>query len=135
MYLFKLFLFLLLLFFILYLHSTMYLFKLPDLSNVFLTESIYIPLCIYLNCLQNQFRHPVQQDLHSTMYLFKHDFRICLPYSVRYLHSTMYLFKLPSISPVSITFHIYIPLCIYLNFNLIAMVIEVFTFTFHYVSI
>ena len=31
---------------------------------------------------------------------------------------------------------IYIPLCIYFNvFNLIAMIIEVFTFTFHYVSI
>ena len=57
--------------------------------------------------------HICSMDLHSTMYLLKRAVILSLPAFCNNLHSTMYLLKLIKIVTFSLTFYIYIPLCIY----------------------
>ncbi len=96
------------------LHSTMYLFQLSLPSTYYLIKNIYIPPCIYFNCLRiykhirnldiyippciyfNQMRAVTKDglaDLHSTMYLFQLVTAALADKVDKNLHSTMYLFQ------------------------------------------
>ena len=53
------------------LHSTMYLFQ-PDWFYLWIcSRRIYIPLCIYFNCILLRILQGSFANLHSTMYLFQ----------------------------------------------------------------
>mgnify|MGYP003279654363 CR=1 FL=1 len=140
-----------------HLHSTMYLFQLYSGTGYTDFIGIYIPLCIYFNCLISLLMkqevkftfHYVSistreydngfldnYHLHSTMYLFQlivsNLYLLLLPY----LHSTMYLFQRMhhahyAMHHALFTFH-YVSISTVLNALPISSTDK---FTFHYVSI
>ena len=122
-------------FYLIYLHSTMYLFK-PWLFYVwFVNICIYIPLCIYFNGYSDSIQQPFQAIYIPLCIYF--NFKAILAPLVRYnLHSTMYLFQPSDCRNPSKTGKIYIPLCIYFNTSLSDNLWAIASgFTFHYVSI
>ena len=119
----------------LHLHSTMYLFQLAQQRAGIPYKSIYIPLCIYFNHLQQKSTVIPLPNLHSTMYLFQLSV-ICYTLKLNIIYIPLCIYfnrKAPGWAKGKIK--IYIPLCIYFNIFKFLHRKYWFLFTFHYVSI
>ena len=73
-------------------------------DNAESVDSIYIPLCFYLNEPKKDEGKLPDFNLHSTMFLFKLRQRHLFDVSIKHLHSTMFLFKPTTLSFVLLSF-------------------------------
>ena len=113
----------------------MYLFQHAG-SNSGVSVFLYLHSTMYLFQLLGNYPHTIPTVyLHSTMYLFQLFASLTQSLKKHHLHSTMYLFQLRSLSFLSTSKVIYIPLCIYFNVLSIMSCPVQHQFTFHYVSI
>ena len=80
--------------YLLHLHSTMYLLKLPAISKITSFYSVFTFHYVSIKTKTRLSVRSIQNYLHSTMYLLKQFRSVNVAIQLVYLHSTMYLLKL-----------------------------------------